>query len=394
MRAPEPPLAPLHGLPPIPPPPPAEHPHEGERARRRPSLVPEANASIPPLPHPDAPPATIPPMVPPPAEAPAPAAPVFKLKIGNKLPPPPIPPPAAESPAVDPLKAFEEASGGAPLLPLPGVGPAAGPGAILPPLAPLSSIPPIPTSPTIGEPVGMRGPIHLRAEAPAEALDPAKLPAPAAPMPARAAKAAVNRSHAKRDALLFGLIFLLVAGAGAGAYFYLSRPAPAPEPPRPAQNGGKTIAEAQPKEPTRVDAGKEGKATPSEPSAGKTGPGELQPKPQEKNNATPPVGPVATTTTPPRPEPTPTNVTPVPPAIPGPAPVPQASARFLRYADGIRVSGVFQGSPARALIDGRIVRQGEVVEPALGIKFADIDAEAKQIILEDASGARVKVKYL
>ena len=58
------------------------------------------------------------------------------------------------------------------------------------------------------------------------------------------------------------------------------------------------------------------------------------------------------------------------------------------------MSGVFQGSPARALIDGRIVRQGEVVEPTLGIKFAEIDAEAKQIILEDASGARVKVKYL
>jgi hypothetical protein len=83
-----------------------------------------------------------------------------------------------------------------------------------------------------------------------------------------------------------------------------------------------------------------------------------------------------------------------PPVPPGPPPIPKASARFLRYAEGIRVSGVYQGSPARALIDGRLVRQGEVVEPALGVKFSDIDAEAKQIILEDGSGAQVKVKYL
>jgi len=90
----------------------------------------------------------------------------------------------------------------------------------------------------------------------------------------------------------------------------------------------------------------------------------------------------------------------LPPARPtAPAPptepaTPQANPRFVRYAEGIRVSGVYQGSPARALIDGRLIRQGELVEPALGIKFADIDVEAKKIILEDASGARVKVKYL
>ena len=86
---------------------------------------------------------------------------------------------------------------------------------------------------------------------------------------------------------------------------------------------------------------------------------------------------------------------PAPPPVPeGPPPIPKASPRFIRYAESIRVSGVYQGSPARALIDGRLVREGEVVEPALGIKFSDIDAEAKQIILEDGSGAQVKVKYL
>jgi hypothetical protein len=389
---------PLPGVPALPVLPPVELPPEGgqnERLRRRPSLAPEGGGNAPagstahPHTEPSAP--TVPPLIVPPAEIPPPAAPAFKLKIGAKLPPPPVPPPSTEIGAPDPLKAFEESAGGAPLLPLPGVGPGPSMGSTVPPLMPLPTSVGGPALPPSADPTGQRAPIHLRAAGPAEALDPSKLSPP--PLPARAAKAAVNRTHAKRDALLFGLVFLLVAGAGAGAYFYFTGAKPAPEPTPPP---GKAIAEAREKEQARVNAAVDGKEPPAERAIGNVSPGELQAKLQEKNSSVPTVPPVE------NPPPGTTagsvavvTIDPAPPPVPaGPPPVPKASARFVRYAESIRVSGVYQGSPARALIDGRLVRQGEVVEPALGVKFSDIDAEAKQIILEDGSGAQVKVKYL
>jgi hypothetical protein len=82
---------------------------------------------------------------------------------------------------------------------------------------------------------------------------------------------------------------------------------------------------------------------------------------------------------------------PAPPATPAVAPVP--APRFLRYAEALRVSGVFQGEPARALIDGRVVREGDVLEPGLGVVFHDVDVQTKHLILRDASGAEVRVKY-
>ena len=395
----EPPLVPLPGLPPLSVPPAVDHPPSeggsGERVRRRPSLATDAGASAGssvPHPPPDHPPAAVPPPFIPSSETPPPpAAPAFKLKIGTKPPPSSAPPPGALIGGPDPLKSFEESTGGAPLLPLPGVGP--GPsGPTVPPLMPLPASVGGPALPPGTEPPGHRVPIHLKAAAPAEALDPSRLSPP--PLPARAAKAAVNRSHAKRDALVFGFVFLLVVGAGAGAYFYFSRSSP---PPEPAPAPGKAVADARQKEQARVDSVVDGKE-PGERAVGNVSPGELQTKLQEKNSAVP--APSSTPVPPPPsgavvpavrveiPEPTPA------PVPSGPPPVPKASARFVRYAESIRVSGVFQGSPARALIDGRLVRQGEIVEPSLGVKFADIDVEAKQIILEDAAGAQVKVKYL
>ncbi len=398
--APEPPLAPLPlgGIPPGPATAPglgAHEPGSAERARRRPSLAPEAGAfpaSSPsshphPAPHPEHPAAS--PTFAHPTETPgASGAPVFKLKIGTKPPPPPVPPPAGDGHVVDPLKALEETPSGAPLLPLPGMGPASASGVPPPPLMPLPVLPP--ATANAAEPAGARGPIHLRAEAPAEALDPSKLPPP--PLPARAAKAAVNRGHAKRDALVFGLIFLLVVGAGSGAYFYFSGPPPQTSAPVTA----KAVADARQKEQARVDSVVEGKEPPANRAIGNVTPGELQSRLQEKNTALPPA-PVPPAPVPPVASQGTAIVAAGPDAAPAPPTepaTPQANPRFVRYAEGIRVSGVYQGSPARALIDGRLIRQGELVEPALGIKFADIDVEAKKIILEDASGARVKVKYL
>ena len=89
-----------------------------------------------------------------------------------------------------------------------------------------------------------------------------------------------------------------------------------------------------------------------------------------------------------------------PPVPPEPDPVsvaapkrPEPSARFVRFADALKVSGVFQGTPARALVDGRLVREGEMIDLALGIRFAGVDADTKYLILEDATTAQLRVKY-
>lgn len=70
-----------------------------------------------------------------------------------------------------------------------------------------------------------------------------------------------------------------------------------------------------------------------------------------------------------------------------------ASVEFQRWVAELRVSGVFQGQPARALIDGRRVSAGETVNPALRVVFAGVDVPAKMLVFRDASGAVVKRKY-
>jgi hypothetical protein len=57
------------------------------------------------------------------------------------------------------------------------------------------------------------------------------------------------------------------------------------------------------------------------------------------------------------------------------------------------ISGVFQGSPARAFVNGRLVRTGDELEPALGIKFVGVDAVTKYLIMEERTGAQLRVKY-
>jgi hypothetical protein len=57
------------------------------------------------------------------------------------------------------------------------------------------------------------------------------------------------------------------------------------------------------------------------------------------------------------------------------------------------ISGVFQGSPARAFMNGRVVRSGEEIESALGIRLIGVDAVSKHLILEERTGAQLRVKY-
>jgi hypothetical protein len=70
-----------------------------------------------------------------------------------------------------------------------------------------------------------------------------------------------------------------------------------------------------------------------------------------------------------------------------------AGAEFRLFVGNVRINGVFQGTPPRALINGRMFRLGETVEPALGIVFESITAETKTITFKDRTGALVSRRY-
>jgi hypothetical protein len=72
---------------------------------------------------------------------------------------------------------------------------------------------------------------------------------------------------------------------------------------------------------------------------------------------------------------------------------PAASPAFRAFVAGASIGGVFQGKPSRALINGTIVREGQIVENTLGIAFERIDSETKTIYFKDSTGAEVSKGY-
>ena len=92
---------------------------------------------------------------------------------------------------------------------------------------------------------------------------------------------------------------------------------------------------------------------------------------------------------------------PLPPVLPK-APEPthgqvvaesSATPAFIAFVESARISGVFQGDPPRALINGRTVRAGAIVDPALGVTFYRLDADRRWVFFRDATGAWVKKGY-
>ena len=73
--------------------------------------------------------------------------------------------------------------------------------------------------------------------------------------------------------------------------------------------------------------------------------------------------------------------------------VPDANAAFRTFVANAKISGVFQGSPPRAFINGRLIRAGETIDAALGIRFESVDQSTKNIIFKDTSGATVSRHY-
>lgn len=72
---------------------------------------------------------------------------------------------------------------------------------------------------------------------------------------------------------------------------------------------------------------------------------------------------------------------------------PEANGSFRAFVANAKVSGVFQGTPARAVINGKLSRAGDIVEPTLGITFTGIDSEKRHLVFKDKSGATVSRRF-
>jgi hypothetical protein len=110
--------------------------------------------------------------------------------------------------------------------------------------------------------------------------------------------------------------------------------------------------------------------------------------PPAAENPVPAAAPVAVV---PAPAPVPV-VAPAPPKVED-IPPPPPSPAFRAFVVNMRVSGVFQGDPARALINGQMASVGDTVDHKLGIVFSELNVAKKQMIFQDASGAIMPRKY-
>jgi len=72
---------------------------------------------------------------------------------------------------------------------------------------------------------------------------------------------------------------------------------------------------------------------------------------------------------------------------------PAPSTEFLTKTKQFKISGVARGTPVRVILDGKMLRVGDLVDPSLGIKLTAADVENKTLTFEDPSGAQVPIRY-
>jgi hypothetical protein len=174
------------------------------------------------------------------------------------------------------------------------------------------------------------------------------------------------------------VIVLVVFGGGYFVYwtYVVSAPKPAPDPAPISVTPAPVEPTPTPVEPPPAEA-----VTPSEEkpttTLPDTGGAPVTPAPDATVSDPLPVGPVPAS----------------PPLAPADLPPPEPSAAFLAWVSDLSVTGVFQGSPARALINGRTVREGEEIDAALGIVFDGVNPDDKVLIFREPSGATVGRRY-
>ena len=74
-------------------------------------------------------------------------------------------------------------------------------------------------------------------------------------------------------------------------------------------------------------------------------------------------------------------------------PEPGAHPDVIRWVEEARVSGVTVGNPPRALINGRLVRGGALVDPQHGIVFLGLDADRRVLVFRSSGGDVVRLEY-
>jgi hypothetical protein len=88
----------------------------------------------------------------------------------------------------------------------------------------------------------------------------------------------------------------------------------------------------------------------------------------------------------------PPTMTTVAPGLAATAPIDadgDTSRAFRLFVANARISGVFQGNPPRAMINGKLTRAGERVDADLGIIFEGLSPDRRQLVFSDRSGAKV-----
>lgn len=73
--------------------------------------------------------------------------------------------------------------------------------------------------------------------------------------------------------------------------------------------------------------------------------------------------------------------------------VPNASSQFKQFVASAKVSGVYQGNPPRAFINGRLVHTGEMIDDVQEIYFDSIDVATRSLVFKDGRGATVSRRY-
>lgn len=72
---------------------------------------------------------------------------------------------------------------------------------------------------------------------------------------------------------------------------------------------------------------------------------------------------------------------------------PEAGAEFRGWVANARITGVLEAPPARVMIEDRLYREGEIVEPRLGIRFEGVQPSTRRLIFRNAQGAMVARRY-
>lgn len=92
----------------------------------------------------------------------------------------------------------------------------------------------------------------------------------------------------------------------------------------------------------------------------------------------------------------PVEVKPVPAPAPVPVvptPPPSDLSRFHAAVAQLKVDSVVGGATPRAYIDGRFVKQGEIIHRALGLRFVGVDAVEHMLLFTNADNVTFRKRY-